>query len=84
MPQILSGERYIECPRGIRAVDTTGAGDSFMAGLMAGLVNGLSFFEKCWISRLSCFPQCPAYGAAGGILPYEDELYIYNHHKKLK
>lgn len=39
-------ERYIECPRGIRAVDTTGAGDSFMAGLMAGLVNGLSFFES--------------------------------------
>lgn len=38
-------ERYIECPRGIRAVDTTGAGDSFMAGLMAGLVNGLSFLK---------------------------------------
>ena len=41
-----SEERYIECPKGIRAVDTTGAGDSFMAGLMAGLVSGLSFFES--------------------------------------
>ena len=32
-------------PERIRAVDTTGAGDSFMAGLMAGLVNGLSFLK---------------------------------------
>ena len=77
-------ERYIECPRGIRAVDTTGAGDSFMAGLMAGLVNGLSFFESAGFAGSVASHSVQHMGAAGGILPYEDELYIYNHHKKLK
>ncbi len=79
-----SEERYIECPKGIRAVDTTGAGDSFMAGLMAGLVSGLSFFESAGFGCSVASHSVQHMGAAGGILPYEDELYLYNHHKNQK
>ena len=65
-------------------MDTPGAGESLRAGLMAGLVNGLSFFESAGFAGSVASHSVQHMGAAGGILPYEDELYIYNHHKKLK
>ncbi len=38
-------ERTIQSAFDVRAVDTTGAGDGFNAGFIAGLATGLSFFE---------------------------------------
>ena len=79
-----TSEQYIECPRGIRAVDTTGAGDSFMAGLVAGMINGLTFFESAALGSSVASHSVQHMGAANGILPYKEELYLYNHHKNHK
>ena len=38
-------KRFIKCPEGLPVVDTTGAGDSFMAGLMTGLARGFDVFS---------------------------------------
>ncbi len=48
-------KRFIKCPEGLPVVDTTGAGDSFMAGLMTGLGRGVpvrkllpAWHQKMW------------------------------------
>ncbi len=74
------GSRWIS-PRGVvdeaapsvRAVDTTGAGDAFNAGFLAGLLNGLS---KHRALRLGNAVGARSTGAVGGLdgLPRLEEL----------
>ncbi len=42
-------KRFIKCPEGLPVVDTTGAGDSFMAGLMTGLARCIFRFGICFL-----------------------------------
>lgn len=70
-------DRYIKCPKGIRAVDTTGAGDSFMAGLVSGILKGLTFFESAAFGSSVASHSVQHVGAAEGILPFEDEFRLY-------
>ena len=73
-----TSEQYIECPRGIRAVDTTGAGDCFMAGLVAGMINGLTFLESAALASSVASHSVQHMGAANGILPYKEAV-SYTH-----
>ena len=56
----------------IKAVDTTGAGDSFCSGFITGLVKGLSF-EECGLFANAVGTHCVmAKGATTGIKSYEE------------
>ncbi len=56
----------------VKAVDTTGAGDSFCAGFLSGMAKGLSFSE-CGRFANAVGAHCvQAMGATTGIRSYED------------
>ena len=56
----------------IKAVDTTGAGDSFCSGFITGLVRGLSF-EECGLFANAVGTHCVMEkGATTGIKSYEE------------
>ena len=56
----------------IKAVDTTGAGDSFCSGFITGLVKGLSF-EECGLFANAVGTHCVMEkGATTGIKSYEE------------
>lgn len=56
----------------VKAVDTTGAGDSFCAGFIAGMVRGLSF-EECGRFANATGAHCVmAKGATTGIKSFEE------------
>lgn len=56
----------------VKAVDTTGAGDSFCAGFISGMVKGLSF-EECGRFANAVGAHCVmSMGASTGIKAYEE------------
>jgi len=64
----------------IKVVDTTGAGDGYVAGFIAGLVRGYSF-EKCGLlGNLVGAKIATAIGATGGIKSWEDLIEFAKNH----
>lgn len=59
--------------------DTTGAGDSFRAGLLFGLLSGKSVEASCRIANAVAALKCRAVGARTA-LPDEDELETFLNH----
>jgi len=59
-------------------VDTTGAGDSFFAGLLTGLLRGLSVAEAGRLAAATGACCVTAYGASAGIRTYEETAVLAN------
>ncbi len=57
-----------------RVMDTTGAGDSFCAGFMAGLVHGYDAVSCCKIGAAVGAHCCMAVGASTGMVSFEKIL----------
>jgi sugar/nucleoside kinase (ribokinase family) len=69
-----SSEGIVIPPYKVNAVDTTGAGDSFCAGFITGIVKGMTF-EKCGQFANAVGAHCvSAMGATTGIKPMADIL----------
>lgn len=60
--------------RGIKPVDTTGAGDSFCAGFLAGLANGWDFDRAAQLGNAVGTHCIMAVGASTGIVSLEETL----------
>jgi len=76
-------KRFIECPTGQPVVDTTGAGDSFMAGLICALTKGMDTFAAAEFASCVATKNVGAMGGTGGIPDYEEAFDFYqSFHKK--
>lgn len=58
-------------------VDTSGAGDSFMAGLICALSHGKPVFEAARFGSLIGSLNVGKKGATGGIPSYEEAIDIF-------
>lgn len=68
---------YIECPKGQPVADTTGAGDSFMAGLITGLLHKLDTFEAARFAVCVATKNVGAKGGTAGIPSLEEAFRFY-------
>lgn len=69
--------RRIKCPEGMPVVDTTGAGDSFMAGLLCGLAHGWDTFSSAEFASCVATMNVGAMGGTAGIPDFEEALRFY-------
>lgn len=53
--------------RGIKAIDTIGAGDNFASGFITGLVEGLSLIECCKMANVTAAISIQSVGATTGV-----------------
>jgi len=53
-------------------VDTTGAGDALLAGLVAGLVRGMPPREACLLGAANAASCVTAAGATAGLRPFAE------------
>ena len=70
-------KRYIECPKNMPVVDTTGAGDSFMAGLISGLARGMNVFSATEFATCVATKNVGVVGGTAGIPNYEEAFGFY-------
>ncbi len=75
-------ERYIDCPKGLPVVDTTGAGDSFMAGLICALVHQKDVFESARFALAVATLNVGKKGGTSGIPNYEEAMRFYHNWSK--
>lgn len=69
--------RRLSCPPGIRVTDTTGAGDSFMAGLICGLSKGWDGYTSAGFATCVAAKNVEAYGGTGGIPSFKEACSFY-------
>jgi len=67
-------KEFIDAFKGITAVDTTGAGDSFAAGFIAGLTKGWGITECCKFANAVGAHCVMKVGATSGIKPMDEIL----------
>ena len=73
-----SENRRIPCPAGLPVVDTSGAGDSFMAGLITGLEHGLGLFDSAAFGSAVASLNVGKKGATGGIPSFAEAAAFYH------
>ncbi len=56
----------------IRVVDTTGAGDTWFAGLLTGLIRKMPLRQAGQLANRTAADCCTALGASAGIRNFED------------
>lgn len=77
--------RFIPCPKGMPVVDTTGAGDSFMAGLICGLAKGMDGFSAAEFASCVATKNVGAMGGTAGVPKYEEAFDFYqSFHKNFR
>ena len=69
--------RHIPCPKDIPVVDTTGAGDSFHAGLICALSKGWDGFSAAEFASGVAAKNIGAVGGTAGVPNYEEALRFY-------
>ncbi|TCL57314.1 sugar/nucleoside kinase (ribokinase family) [Kineothrix alysoides] len=70
-------KRYIKCPENMPVVDTTGAGDSFMAGLVSGLARGFDIFSSTQFAVSVATKNVGAMGGTAGIPNFQEAFLFY-------
>lgn len=70
-------EHYIGCPSGMPVVDTTGAGDSFMAGLTCALLRGWATFSAVRFASCVATMNVGAVGGTSGIPDFTEAEQFY-------
>ncbi len=70
-------KRFIGCPENMPVVDTTGAGDSFMAGLISGLARGFDVFSSTQLAVSVATKNVGAVGGTAGIPNFEEAYLFY-------
>ncbi len=73
-----SGCRCVEAVDGVNVVDTTGAGDSFVAGFIYGLCNDMSIEECAGFANAVASCCVEAVGATEGILSVDEPMKRFN------
>ena len=58
----------------INVVDTTGAGDTWFAGLLTGLVRGMSLEQAGKLANRTAADCCTALGASAGVRTFEETV----------
>ncbi len=78
----LEGNRIIrvEVPDGIKAVDTTGAGDNFMAGLIFGIHRGLSLVDCMKMANCTGALSATGLGCYGAKYTAEDVWRLFSNY----
>ena len=72
------GEKIVQSPSfRINPIDTTGAGDAFNAGVIAGFLKGLNLEQTLTLANLMGAYSCMKIGARIGGAPVEELLEIY-------
>ena len=78
----VSGHYFIEAYKGINAVDTTGAGDSFAAGFITGLIKGWDL-QTCGKFANAVGAHCVMkVGATSGIKKMDQILHFISEYEK--
>ncbi|MGZ4960439.1 MAG: ribokinase, partial [Methylomonas sp.] len=67
-----SGRKHRMAARPVRAVDTTGAGDTFIGGLSAGLMSGLDLIRAAEFGNVAASISVTRQGAASSIPTIEE------------
>lgn len=75
-------EYEIACPSGMPVVDTTGAGDSFMAGLLCGLLKGFDLLKATEFAVSIATQNVGVMGGTTGIPNFLEALSFYQNWKK--
>lgn len=75
-------EHEIPCPAGMPVVDTTGAGDSFMAGLICCLGRGFDALKATEFAASVATKNVGAMGGTAGIPSFEEAMDFYQSWKK--
>jgi len=63
-------------------VDTTGAGDSFLAGLVAGILRGMPIREAGLLGAATAACCVTGVGATAGLRSFEDTLRLAEAHRR--
>lgn len=74
-------DKYIPCPKGQPVVDTTGAGDSFMAGLICALGKGWDVHDSAAFASCVATKNVGAYGGSAGVPGFEEAYKFYQGYK---
>ena len=69
---------HVKAPKNIKTVDTTGAGDHFMAGLIYGIYQDMSIESCMKMANCTGALSTTAYGCYGAEYVLEDVLKLYN------
>ncbi len=70
-------ERYVDALRGVPVVDTTGAGDSFVAGYICALNRGLDWFEAAQFASCVAGLSVGGKGSTAGIPSFDRAYRLY-------
>lgn len=73
---------YIQPPQGLPVADTTGAGDSFVAGYICGLIKGWDTFKCAEFATAVAARNVGYIGGTAGIADFETTYRFYRTHKK--
>ncbi len=71
-------ERYLPALTGIPVVDTTGAGDSFVAGFLRAFSHGLNVFQCAEFANTIAAQNIGKHGGTAGIPDFETALRFYH------
>lgn len=77
-------EHFLPPLQGVKVVDTTGAGDSFMAGLLYGLGLGWSAADAATLATIVAGKNIEAIGGTAGVPTFEEVFPLYQSRNKDK